>query len=360
VHKDTLTRRQIVRSLSAHLRQPEDHARLEFRPDCPICRRERLVGVLPAEGLVSRRGQAVIAAGILAVSAAAPPVVLAAEQEQSTEGVGVPQQEPGGDAAGSPGFDPGGESTDLPFEAPPTPQVPAPPALDDDDAAALEGDPPTDADAPIADPGDEQSPSSLETGPVDGPPAVPEMPGPLEAPSASEVPTAPPPAALPEEPQAARERARAEGKSPEREQETPPPEAVDAPPEPASPPHIANPPSSSPPSIAHPPSPPTPRSTAPDADVDVPPRVSTGEPVRAAPRAATLAVAGARDQARPGDRYHVVRAGESLWSIASDLLGEQATVARIAREVNHLWTLNADRIATGDPDLLMIGTRLRL
>jgi hypothetical protein len=49
-----------------------------------------------------------------------------------------------------------------------------------------------------------------------------------------------------------------------------------------------------------------------------------------------------------------------LWSIASALVGEQATVARIARRVNRLWTLNADRIGTGDPDLLMIGTRLRL
>ena len=41
--------------------------------------------------------------------------------------------------------------------------------------------------------------------------------------------------------------------------------------------------------------------------------------------------------------------GESLWSIASDLLGDGASVAGVAREVNRLWELNEDRIATGRP-----------
>ena len=52
--------------------------------------------------------------------------------------------------------------------------------------------------------------------------------------------------------------------------------------------------------------------------------------------------------------------GESLWAIASDLLGRDAGAARIAREVHRLWELNKERIATGDPDLVMIGTRLLL
>jgi hypothetical protein len=56
----------------------------------------------------------------------------------------------------------------------------------------------------------------------------------------------------------------------------------------------------------------------------------------------------------------VVRAGESLWSIANDLLGRQAGPAGIAREVDRLWSLNQRRIASGDPDLLAIGTRLTL
>ena len=55
-----------------------------------------------------------------------------------------------------------------------------------------------------------------------------------------------------------------------------------------------------------------------------------------------------------------MRAGESLWSIASDLLGPDASAARVAREVDRLWQRNRDRIATGNPDLLRIGTTLRL
>jgi hypothetical protein len=53
-----------------------------------------------------------------------------------------------------------------------------------------------------------------------------------------------------------------------------------------------------------------------------------------------------------------VVAGESLWSIASDVLGPGATVAKVAREVNRLWDLNGARIGTGDRDLLPVGTRL--
>jgi nucleoid-associated protein YgaU len=64
--------------------------------------------------------------------------------------------------------------------------------------------------------------------------------------------------------------------------------------------------------------------------------------------------------AAPDDRFHTVRPGESLWSIAADMLGENATVAAIAREVNRLWELNQERIGTGQPDLLHTGTRLML
>jgi hypothetical protein len=56
----------------------------------------------------------------------------------------------------------------------------------------------------------------------------------------------------------------------------------------------------------------------------------------------------------------VVLRGESLWSIAGDLLGDGASPARVAREVNRLWQLNDDRIGTGDRDLLMAGTKLEL
>ena len=65
-------------------------------------------------------------------------------------------------------------------------------------------------------------------------------------------------------------------------------------------------------------------------------------------------------EATRGDRFHVVGPNESLWSIAGDLLGDDTSAARIAREVNRLWELNSARIGTGDPDLLMVGTRLAL
>jgi nucleoid-associated protein YgaU len=60
------------------------------------------------------------------------------------------------------------------------------------------------------------------------------------------------------------------------------------------------------------------------------------------------------------DGSHVVQAGDTLWSIAAARLGPGASAARIAREVHRLWSLNRDRIASGDPDLIRVGERLRL
>jgi hypothetical protein len=61
-----------------------------------------------------------------------------------------------------------------------------------------------------------------------------------------------------------------------------------------------------------------------------------------------------------GARVHVVRPGESLWTIAQVLLGPDASAMRIAAEVARLWDLNRDRISSGDPDLIAVGERLRL
>lgn len=57
---------------------------------------------------------------------------------------------------------------------------------------------------------------------------------------------------------------------------------------------------------------------------------------------------------------YTVRAGDSLWSIASARLGPGATAARVAREVQRLWDLNERAIGTGDPSLLGVGVPLRL
>jgi Tfp pilus assembly protein FimV len=86
----------------------------------------------------------------------------------------------------------------------------------------------------------------------------------------------------------------------------------------------------------------------------------SAQPVRVVVREPAVVAAPKVRRARPGDRVHVVLAGESLWSIASDVLGSRATVANVAREVNRLWDLNGARIGTGDRDLLPVGTRLVL
>jgi nucleoid-associated protein YgaU len=62
----------------------------------------------------------------------------------------------------------------------------------------------------------------------------------------------------------------------------------------------------------------------------------------------------------PSGHVYVVQEGDSLWSIAARLLGPGATSGRLAREVNRLWDMNADRIRSGRPELIQPGEHLRL
>lgn len=55
-----------------------------------------------------------------------------------------------------------------------------------------------------------------------------------------------------------------------------------------------------------------------------------------------------------------MRPGDCLWHIAAGLLPAGAGDAQIAKEVQRLWRLNKDHIATGDPNLIYVGTELRL
>jgi hypothetical protein len=55
-----------------------------------------------------------------------------------------------------------------------------------------------------------------------------------------------------------------------------------------------------------------------------------------------------------------VQAGESLWSIAADLLGPGGSTGAVVLQVHRLWELNKERIGTGDPDVLPVGVKLRL
>jgi nucleoid-associated protein YgaU len=89
------------------------------------------------------------------------------------------------------------------------------------------------------------------------------------------------------------------------------------------------------------------------------------QPVATTPAAepqpvATPAEPASTNLPRLRGRSHVVRPGESLWSIAAARLGPEASAGAIAREVRRLWKLNRARIGAGDPSVLPIGVHLRL
>jgi hypothetical protein len=308
-------------TLTAHLRCSEDHGRLPFHPDCPVCRAERLSGTLPTHGLVGRRTQAVMVAGILAASTTSPTAAVAQEADQVTEGAVEPGQS-GGDSAAT-DLDPGGDADDLPFVGPEVSDTEAAP--ESDDAGPLEPEPVSDIDAPVADVGDESEP---EGAPVPGsPPAV--------EPPSSVAPAAAPPPQVHElsGPGRAAVSPRLELEATVKRERPPRPQ-------PSAPTTSAN--------HEAPARAPAPAVTEPTAHF-----------VSAAPRPKSPATK--HEAGSDGARYHVVAAGESLWSIARDELGGGgASPARIAREVNRLWGLNSARIATGDPDLLRVGTKLAL
>jgi hypothetical protein len=61
-----------------------------------------------------------------------------------------------------------------------------------------------------------------------------------------------------------------------------------------------------------------------------------------------------------GHRTYAVAPGDCLWTVAAALLPSGASNEQIAAEVGRLWRLNAARIGTGDPNLILVGTVLRL
>lgn len=105
--------------------------------------------------------------------------------------------------------------------------------------------------------------------------------------------------------------------------------------------------------------------TAPSVD-ETPQMVSPEEldeqladPNRDAPKADEQGREDSHAGARKGGTY-VVQPGDSLWHIAHTHLGGDPSNARIAREVSRLWALNNVAIGTGDPDLILVGQRLKL
>jgi hypothetical protein len=305
----------------------DDRRHPQFDADCRF--------VPPLEAIVGRRTQAMIAAGVLALSSVAPATGLATETDQEQEGGTVPEQVVAVEQPADPAFDPDGQETDIAFDAPPVPEVQAAPETSDD-MTAIEMEPTTEENVPTADPGDgsddpplgeQLTPPPAE--PMPAPPApVAVTPEPVQAvPTPAAPAPAETPAAKPDEPEAVAREAK---------------------------PALPRKRSAEPRAIA---APAAPEAAAPQpAPIYAPTAVTTPAPAHVA----TVSTRTSHEAIRRGDDVHVVERGESLWSIASDLLGDSASTAEIARKVDGLWELNRSRIDTGDPDLLMTGTRLVL
>ena len=312
-------------SLTAHLHQSEDHGRLAFHPDCPVCRAERLSGTLTVQGVVTRRTQAAVVATLLAASTATPTIAVAQEPDQVSEGTLAPA-DAGADPALNPDFDPGGDSEDLPFDEPEVPESEPAPDPEAGDPGPLEGEPATDVDVPVADAGDEVAepvvvtPSPTPTVTPTPTPVAPAVSAPEDGKQSVET-VEPDEGSRADEAHRKRQHRHRGGADPQGDVT----ESV-------------------------------PVAPAPDVDV-APAEPSTIVVAQATP---PVQEPSERDAVARGDRYHVVQPGESLWLIARDLVGHDASAARVAREVNRLWALNETRIATGDPDLLMVGTKLAL
>lgn len=294
-------------SLTAHLRRTDDHGGLPFHPDCPVCRAERVSGTLTAPGQVGRRTQAAVVAAMLAASTAAPTAAAAQEADQVTEGVAPEGSSE--DGAVQPEFDPGGADENLVVDEPEAVLPDPAPAPEAADPGLVESEPVTDSDEPAA--GDQAPVPAAGTEPD---PLVP-TPAPqhLEQRSAPAHPAPVLVARIRENPEP---KIRTAGSA----------SVVDAAPGPEA-----------------------------QAVTQVQAARTSARPSTPTSEARTTKRVTGSDA-----RHHVVRPGESLWSIAREVLGRDASPARIAREVNVLWELNSAQIATGDPDMLRVGTKLSL
>lgn len=307
------------------MRQPGGHGNLRFHPDCPVCRAERLAGTPPSDELVTGRVRAGFAAALLAATGVSGSPAFAGEPDGEREGAG---EEAPGDA--DPDFDEGTQDEELPVDE----GSEIPPAGDEGEV--------------------EQGPereSDPEQVKPDAPPPAPEEPA-TEVVAVPPPPAPPPPATMPPDSEKLEDRPEI---PPDRSTDGPPPETL----------RLR--------ALGPPPSEPRMRSPAPGPDAPAQPpagqqqgAATTAPSAQSGPTSAANAEPAPQTQAPntagpPGDsRTHVVREGECLWSIAAAQIGPDATPAQVARLVNRLWELNVERIGTGDPDLLMVGTELRL
>lgn len=248
---------------------------------------------------------------ILALASVGPGFVRAAELESEGEG-----SAPSGAAAGlgeEPGYEPSGEETALEAAPPPlsteiveeAPTVVSPTEAEPPPAPEVASAP----EAPV-----EASSPTLEVAPPSAPPTY----EPETEPSYEPAPTS----AAPVENQ-----------------------TIVAPPTPTSQPRPLDVQEAAPAAV-------------PEAPAPVPPPEA---PEPTPPPPATPSMEGNDDGGSlAGHRFHTVRPGESLWSIATALLPPGAGNVEVAAEVTRLWRLNEHCIGTGDPNLILAGTVLRL
>jgi hypothetical protein len=342
-------------SLSRHLREPGGHGRLDFHPECPVCRDERLAGAMPADAVISLRAEALLAAGVLAWCSVAPASVLAAGGDQEIVGTADPATS--SDSLADP--DAGASAPDdLPHDSsavePPGDDEHGPVESDvvtlgDGSAGASDGpaaspptgSPPTATATPESKPLTEAAPEVSE--PAGAAPVAAAVPSQSPATASSPAPATPSAGVISPDPSSAADGATAGSR--DGNERAPARKRVVR--------RLGH-------THRHAPNVAVRSASAPVAAVAAPQPSTTTVAYVAQQVPAPVVVRHAGKPARPGDRVHVVFAGESLWSIAQDVLGAKASVGETAREVDRLWALNRERIGTGDPDLLPIGPRLVL
>jgi hypothetical protein len=282
---------------------------------------------------VRQRTQAAMLSVALALGAVLPGAgaAVAQEPDQEREGTAAPEPTPP-DSTADPDFDPGGD-TGLQFNV----DLRGGGGGDDDsgDGAPVDAEPTTDPDA-LAVPLDDSTAvapddADPQTAPADT--SVPPAPAPAP-PVAVPTPVPPPTATIPEaeDQQAAGERSdsrarRSAERKRKRERARQRAAAV--------------------------------RVTLPAAVVVQPAPVVATTTAQAPVEPASPAADESGPPPELGKDTHAVRRGESLWTIASDLLGDGATASEIAAESNRIYSLNRDRIGD-DPNMLIAGTVLRL
>jgi nucleoid-associated protein YgaU len=263
---------------------------------------------------VSRRALALALCAMLAVGSVSPGAAFAAEADSEGEGGAAPGAAP--EVEEAPEFEPGGEETALEELPELAPEEEAGDAEGEGEGPPVEVEPEVEAELPPV--------AEEATGALTGAAGEAVAPSGTEEGTRAEGPTyesAPPATTAPVENQ-----------------------ALSAP--------------ESPPALQH--TKQSQRTEQPTTELPPPARAPEQPRPPASPPAATPAEQGAAAHSLAGRRFHVVRAGESLWSIAKAMLPGGTSNAAIAREVRRLWRLNSRRIGTGDPGLIYAGTELRL